>query len=104
MVRDGDSLPVGTEVTANLGIVKWEPPIPAGMVGKIKGPFPDFVPKTDEIRVQLLADALERHKGKEFIVTEKLDGSSFTASITSRNSVFAAATSGLMNRTHRRSM
>ncbi len=79
MVRDGDSLPVGTEVTADLGIVKWEPPIPAGMVGKIKGPFPDFVPKTDEIRVQLLADALERHKGKEFIVTEKLDGSSFTA-------------------------
>ncbi len=58
--------------------MKWEPPIPAGMVGKIKGPFPDFVPKTDEIRVQLLADALERHRGKEFIVTEKLDGSSFT--------------------------
>jgi len=79
MVRDGDSLPVGTEVTTDLGIVKWEPPIPAGMVGKIKGPFPDFVPKTDEIRVQLLADALERHKGKPFIVTEKLDGSSFTA-------------------------
>ncbi len=26
MVRDGDSLPVGAEVTADLGIVKWEPP------------------------------------------------------------------------------
>ncbi len=40
---------------------------------------PRLCAKTDEIRVQLLADALERHDGKEFIVTEKLDGSSFTA-------------------------
>ena len=65
LVQGGDSLPIGTEVTAELGIVKWEPPIPAGMVGKIKGPFPDFVPKTDETRVQVLADALVRHRGKE---------------------------------------
>lgn len=79
IVRGGDSIPIGTEVTTELGIVKWEPPIPAGMVGKIKGPFPDFVPKTDETRVQLFADVLERHRGKEFVVTEKLDGSSFTA-------------------------
>ncbi|MBM3964938.1 MAG: RNA ligase (ATP) [Planctomycetes bacterium] len=79
IVRGGDSILIGTEVTTELGIVKWEPPIPAGMVGKIKGPFPDFVPKTDEIRIQLLADVLERHRGKEFVVTEKLDGSSFTA-------------------------
>lgn len=79
LLPNGDHIPIGTEVTAELGIVKWEPPIPAGMVGKIKGPFPSFVPKTDETRVQLLADALERHKGKELIVTEKLDGSSFTA-------------------------
>lgn len=78
-MRGGDSILIGTEVTTELGIVKWEPPIPAGMVGKIKGPFPDFVPKTDEIRIQLLADVLERHRGKEFVVTEKLDGSSFTA-------------------------
>ncbi len=65
---------------------------------------PDFVPKTDEIRVQLLADALERHCGKEFIVTEKLDGSSSPHSITSPSSAFAAAISGLMKRIHRRSM
>src|SRR5262245_26018150 len=69
----------GADVTEVLGILKWEPPIPIGMGGKIKGGFPGFLPKTDETRVQVLEPVLERHRGKTFYVTEKLDGTSFTA-------------------------
>jgi RNA ligase (TIGR02306 family) len=69
----------GADVTDILGIRKWEPPLPVGMGGKVKGPFPGFLPKTDETRVQVLETALERHRGKTFYVTEKLDGTSFTA-------------------------
>jgi RNA ligase (TIGR02306 family) len=69
----------GGYVTDALGVLKWEPPIPVGMGGKVKGPFPGFLPKTDETRVQVLESVLERNRGKTFHVTEKLDGTSFTA-------------------------
>jgi RNA ligase (TIGR02306 family) len=69
----------GADVTDLLGVVKWEPPIPVGMGGKVKGPFPGFLPKTDEIRIQVLEPVLKRHRGKTFYVAEKLDGTSFTA-------------------------
>ncbi len=43
------------------------------------GPFPsDLVPKTDETRVQVLGDVLEKYKGVRCQYTEKLDGSSIT--------------------------
>jgi RNA ligase (TIGR02306 family) len=69
----------GADVTDLLGVLKWEPPLPVGMGGKVKGPFPGFLPKTDETRVQVLEPVLHRHRGKAFYVTEKLDGTSFTA-------------------------
>lgn len=69
----------GADVTEVLGVRKWEPPVPAGMGGKVKGGFPGFLPKTDETRVQVLEPVLERHRGKTFYLTEKLDGTSFTA-------------------------
>lgn len=69
----------GADVTAALGVLKWEPPMPAGMGGRVKGPFPGFLSKTDETRVQVLEPVLARHRGKSFVVTEKLDGTSFTA-------------------------
>jgi RNA ligase (TIGR02306 family) len=69
----------GADVTDLLGIRKWEPPVPIGMGGKVKGGFPGFLPKTDETRVQVLEPVLQRHRGKTFYVTEKLDGTSFTA-------------------------
>jgi RNA ligase (TIGR02306 family) len=69
----------GADVTKLLGVRKWEPPVPVGMGGKVKGGFPGFLPKTDETRVQVLEAALERHRGKTFYVTEKLDGTSFSA-------------------------
>ena len=69
----------GADVSELLGVIKYEPPVPAGMGGRVKGGFPGFLPKTDEIRVQVLESILERHRGRSFAITEKLDGTSFTA-------------------------
>ncbi|PHS17649.1 MAG: RNA ligase (ATP) [Blastopirellula sp.] len=79
ILPDDVSRVVGTDLTELLDIEKYEPPIPVGMTGRIKGDFPSFLTKTDETRVQLLEEALERHQGATFYVTEKLDGTSFTA-------------------------
>lgn len=71
----------GLDVTRKLGIVKYEPPIPAELAGKVKGGFPSFIPKTDEERVQNLTKEYEEWKCQakhQFYVTEKLDGSSAT--------------------------
>ncbi|QEH38592.1 RNA ligase [Aquisphaera giovannonii] len=79
IVPPGVPLEEGADVTEALGILKWEPPLPVGMGGQVKGPFPGFLPKTDETRVQVLEPVLERHRGKVFHLTEKLDGTSFSA-------------------------
>jgi RNA ligase (TIGR02306 family) len=71
----------GLDVTEMLGIVKYEPPIPAELAGKVKGQFPAFLQKTDEERVQNIAveySALRFQSKHQFYVTEKLDGSSAT--------------------------
>ncbi len=68
----------GDDVTDELGVLKWEPPPPIGMGGKVKGSFPGFLPKTDETRVQVLEPMLARCRGRTFHVTEKLDGTSMT--------------------------
>jgi RNA ligase (TIGR02306 family) len=68
----------GQDVTEMLGIVKYEPPIPAELSGKVKGLFPSFLRKTDEERIQNLSGEIENWKDKTFYVTEKLDGSSAT--------------------------
>ena len=68
-----------TDVTEALTVRKWEPPQTFGMGGRVKGTFPGFLPKTDETRVQVLEKVIERHRGLTFYMTEKLDGTSFTA-------------------------
>jgi len=69
---------VGDDVTAILGITKYEPPIPACLAGEVKGAFPAFIPKTDEPRVQVSQDLLNKYHQQKFYCTEKLDGSSVT--------------------------
>ncbi len=71
--------PVGTDLTERLRVGKYEPPIPADLTGKVIGPFPGFIPKTDEERVQNLLEEFTAWQGLSFVVTEKLDGTSFTA-------------------------
>lgn len=71
----------GLDVSEMLNIVKFEPPVPAELAGKVKGYFPSFLRKTDEERIQNLAKEYEEWKltsSHQFYVTEKLDGSSAT--------------------------
>lgn len=71
---------IGDDVSDILGIVKYDPPLPAQLSGTAKGYFPSFLPKTDETRIQNLTEEYEEWKesDKRFYVTEKLDGSSAT--------------------------
>ena len=66
----------GEDVTEQLGILKYEPPVPANLSGRVRGPWPPRVPKTDEERIQNMPEILESEWA--FYVTEKLDGSSAT--------------------------
>jgi len=66
------------DVTEALGVIKYEPPIPANLAAEIKGLFPSFIPKTDETRVQVLESLLKEYEGTLCYITEKLDGSSAT--------------------------
>lgn len=71
---------VGDDVSDILGIIKYDPPIPAELAGVCKGNFPSFLKKTDEERVQNLSNEYQEYLASEinFYATEKLDGSSAT--------------------------
>ena len=75
-----EMLEEGKDISELLGIIKYEPPIPANLSGEIKGLFPGFIAKTDEERVQNLTNEIEEWKKEKisFYITEKLDGSSAT--------------------------
>lgn len=75
----GREASIGEDVSEELGIIKYEPPVPASLSGELVGGFPASIQKTDEERVQNLASDFESWKDKTFFVTEKLDGTSFTA-------------------------
>lgn len=70
----------GQDVTENLGIQKWEAPIPAQLAGLVRGGFPTDVPKTDQERAQNLTAEIAQYvlDGDMWEITEKLDGSSCT--------------------------
>ena len=70
-----------SELLEHLGIIKYEPALPACLAGNALGLFPAFIPKTDQERVQNIKRNLEFsiNSSEEFEVTYKLDGSSFTA-------------------------
>lgn len=70
---------VGLDVTTQLGITKYEKPIPKELEGQIKGYRSSIIKRTDEERVQNLNAQWEelRAKGKYF-AGEKLDGYSMT--------------------------
>lgn len=68
----------GEDVTERMSITQWVPQIPTCLTSEVKGAFPNFIPKTDETRVQVLQDILDRFVGVPCYVTEKIDGSSVT--------------------------
>jgi len=70
---------VGDDVTERAGVTKYEKPIPTCLAGEVYGPFPSFIPKTDEPNFQSVPEMVEALKGLPYYVTVKVDGSSGTA-------------------------
>lgn len=68
---------IGLDLTERLGVVKYDPPIPACLSGIMKGNFPSFIRKTDQERVQNIWNDI-KDCNEEFEVTVKLDGTSCT--------------------------
>ncbi len=72
----------GQDVTELLGVIKYDPEVKmqTSFGGKFfpTYPFPVFIPKTDEERVQTIPKKLEKYAGHKFVLTEKLDGTSIT--------------------------
>ena len=70
--------PESEDIAGDLGVVKYEPPIPANLSGQILGKFPSEVRKTDAERVQNLESSWDAIKKHRWVATEKIDGSSVT--------------------------
>jgi RNA ligase (TIGR02306 family) len=71
----------GMDVSELLGIQKYEPAVPAQLAGIVAGPFPSVFPKTDEERIQNLANEWHEISTAAYEVTEKLEGSSMSAGL-----------------------
>jgi len=71
----GDA-PAGTDVTADVALIKWEPPLPASLAGQVRGMRPSWIPTTDEDRIQNVPDILGANA--TWVATEKVDGTSTT--------------------------
>jgi RNA ligase (TIGR02306 family) len=69
---------VGDDFTGILGVQKWEPQIPAALAGKARGKFPEWLRKTDEERIQNCFRDIDHLLDEDWVVEEKLDGSSMT--------------------------
>lgn len=75
--------PVGYDLTEFLGVVKYEIPEfgqgnnKLGIIHK-KSTFPEFVPKTNEERLQNYPELLDELHNQPYYITQKLDGSSCT--------------------------
>ena len=68
----------GQDVTAALGVSKWEPVV-SSSAREIAGAFPKHLfPKTDELRVQSAPEILEELRGVDCYAAVKLDGQSLS--------------------------
>lgn len=67
----------GDDVTDILDIKKYEPQDLSRALGTI-GPFPSFIRKTDEPRIQSNLELLDLIKGKPYYISVKYDGTSST--------------------------
>jgi RNA ligase (TIGR02306 family) len=88
---EAGGLPIGSDLTASLGVEQYEPPIPTFIAGDTRS-FRWPIPKTDEIRVQQDDEHsfLTALTGKPYSITLKLDGTSCTFIIDPRDGEFHA--------------
>ena len=73
-----ESFDVGADVTGVLNVGKYEKLIDPHLGGDNAGSFPNYIKRTDEIRLQAVPDVLEEVNGLWVYVTVKCDGTSAT--------------------------
>ena len=66
----------GNDLTDELGIVKYEVPIPSEISGVVLGKRPHYVPMTDAERIQNLEEDLSYLANYAWACSEKVDGTS----------------------------
>lgn len=78
------------DLTAFFGVKKYEKLIPASLAGQMRGEYPQWMPKTDQERIQNCFNDIP--SGEAWCIEEKIEGSSITiyfdgetAGVTSRN-------------------
>lgn len=76
-MAEGRSTIIGADLTDELTMGLWEPPISASLSGKVRGHRPSWISKTDEERLQNIPDILN-HRDRSWAATEKVDGTSVT--------------------------
>lgn len=69
---------IGYCLDSYLDITKYEPSIPAQLIGDVVGVFPSFIPKTNQERIQNLWLDIDNYRDYSFEETLKLDGMSMT--------------------------
>lgn len=79
IIPGAPELPVGTDLTEALGVMKYSKPLPASLAGDAVGSFPSFIPKTDEPNFQTVPELVDRTSQDAWVATLKCDGSSCTA-------------------------
>ena len=75
---EAEGRPHGSDLTETLGVVKWEPPIPASLAGAIRGQRPGWIRATDEERIQNIPYIIDEALEYDWFATEKIDGTSET--------------------------
>jgi len=68
----------GADITALMNVYKYEAPVPVHLAGELKGAYPGYISKTDEIRLQADTSFLDKYRGQRFYCTSKVDGTSST--------------------------
>lgn len=72
-----DDVIVGSDVTDKLNVLKYEPLLPVD--SKIIGPYPElFAVKSDSERIQNISEFYDEIKKHDWVITEKIDGTSIT--------------------------
>ena len=74
-------LEIGTDVTEQLGVKKWEIEERATTGGTVIGTLPRDIPHTDETRVQENPELIQAFAGLEYYISTKMDGSSHSIGI-----------------------
>lgn len=81
---ENEEFTVGDDVTELLGVREYEMPEMATGSGTSIGDRPDFIPKSDETRIQVLGEAgIKAFHGLEYYISTKMDGSSHSIGIDS---------------------